>query len=212
MAKVLPDTVEARDDPKFPYSLELVALVATRFVDGNTNDSAAAARAIKLLDAVSKTIEAQAVLLGARVEADRRAKEAPDELPFAKAIRRITGKKTETEATKAFRDYLRLKLRMSALGNPRKVTKEQAKALLEPLVDGKAEVKEEAEIAKRMAAYRSAGFSQVDLVKIKESFDLLQANLIRPYRNSEKGKRGGRPRGSKKKTRKSLVRSPILEK
>ena len=48
---------ETTDEPKFRYSLELVATIAAHFVDGSSSDKAAADRAINFLDAVSKTIE-----------------------------------------------------------------------------------------------------------------------------------------------------------
>jgi hypothetical protein len=212
MAKSSGNSVEDRDEPKFPYSLELVATIAARFADGNVSDGAATERAIKLLDAVSRRIESKAALVRMREDVERLAKETPEQLDFANGIRWITGKRTETEATKAFRDYLRVKKRLSDLGHPPNVTYEQAKALLEPLADGKAAAAENAKIGKLIARYRKKGFSQVELVRIKESYDRLQAKLMRPYQNSEKGKKGGRPRSGGKRRKKSLVRNPTPEK
>ena len=190
-----------QDEPRFRYSLELVASIAAHFVDGNTSDAAAIDHALKLLDEVSKTIERKTILLHARHHAERLSKELPRHLPFAKGIRHITGRKTETEATNPFRDYLRLNLRLSDLGRPSRLTDEQVKALLRPFAEGKEKEAEDAQIEKGMASFRSTGFSQVDLVTIKRDRDFLQTAIVRPYQNSEKGKMPPAP--GKKRGRRS---------
>ncbi len=198
MAKVSAKTEVNRDEPKFRYSLELVATIAAHFVDGNTSDKAAADRAINLLDVVSKAIEGKMIWLRARNEAERLSLEIPKHLPFAKGIIWITGKRNQTDATKAFREYLRLNLRLSDLGRPSQLTDEQVKELLEPLPNEKAKTAEETRIEKIMADYRRIGFSQVALGSAQAERDRLQAGLVLPYQNSKKGKMGGRPRNAEK--------------
>lgn len=126
------------------------------------------------------------------------AAETPEFLDFVKGVRWITRKPTETDATKAFRDYLRVNLRNSAIGHPRELTDEEVKILLEPLANGSAKTGEDAEIKKLMDDYRRDGFCRWDLIKIKESHDKMQANVVIPYQNSKKGRMGGRPVGGKK--------------
>lgn len=191
------------DEPTFRYSLELVATIAVHFVDGNTNETAACERAIKLLDAASETIRRKTIILRARHEAERLSIETPKYLPFAKGIMRITATRTEGNAIKPFRDYLRLNLRLSDLGRPSQLTDEQVKALLKHLADGKEKQAEDSRIEEIMSRYRGKGFSQVDLVTIKQDRDFLQAGLVRPFQNSEKGKKGGRPPSRKENRKKS---------
>lgn len=201
------------EEPTFRYSLELVATIAAHFVDGNTNETAASERAIKLLDAVNETIRRKTIILRARTKAERLSKETPKHLPFAKGIRRITDQRTETEAIKPFRDYLRLNIRLSDLGHPSQLSDEQVKALFSPLPDGAAKEAEEALIQQILARYRENGFNQRDLISIKEAWERLRSGLVRSFQNSEKGKipprQGkwrGRPSVAQNNSKKSLER------
>jgi hypothetical protein len=199
------------DEPKFPYTLELVATIAARFIDAKTSDGAAAERAVKFLDAVAEAIERKVIILRARKKTEQISVETPAYLEFAKGVRRISGKPTETEAVKAFRNYLRLNLRLSALGRPGSLTEEQVENLLEPLADAEATDEEDRQVQKIMTRYRKSGFNQVQIITIKRDMDWLQSSFVRRYQNSKKGKQGGRPRG-KEKERKSLEREVLPKK
>ena len=202
-----------KDEPAFRYSLELVATIAAQFAGNGVNDREATERAIQLLNAVGKTIEGKMIMIRARKEAERLSLETPKHLPFAAGIRYITGKPTETEATTAFRDYLRLNLRLSDIGRPSRLTDEEVKAVLKPLPEGKEKEVEDARIEKIIARERSRGFGNNHLITYKRDRDFLQASFVRRHRNSEKGKlppaegkTRGRPKGSTKKQKKSLER------
>ena len=133
-------------------------------------------------------------------------------MDFAKGIKWITGKRNEADATKAFRDYLRLNLRLCNIGHPGQLTDEQVKKLLTPLVDEGAKATEDKQVEDMMTRERKTGFNQVALITTREQLEKYQAGFVRPYRNAEKGKRGGRPRGEKKKSKKPLERKATLEK
>ena len=153
-----------KDEPAFRYSLELVATIAAQFAGNGVNDREATERAIQLLNAVGKTIEGKMIMIRARKEAERLSLETPKHLPFAAGIRYITGKPTETEATTAFRDYLRLNLRLSDIGRPSRLTDEEVKAVLKPLPEGKEKEVEDARIEKIIARERSRGFGNNHLI------------------------------------------------
>jgi len=188
------------NDLKFRYSLELVATIAAHLVDESTIDfTVATERAIKLLDAVSTTIEKKAILLRDHENAKRLSQETPEHLEFAKGIRRITVQRTEIEATKEFRKYLRLNIRLGTIKSSHRLTDEQVKALFEPLPNAKATAVENALIEKLIVDFRRTGFSQREMNRIKIQRNLYQTRLVGPYQNSEKGKKGGRPVSAKNK-------------
>ena len=193
------------DEPAFRYSLELVATIAAHFVDGNTNETAASERAIKLLDAANETIRRKTILLRARTKAERLSKEIPKHLPFAKGIRWITEQRTETQAIKPFRDYVRLNVRLGELGRPSQLSGEQVKALFSPLPEGAARETEDALIQRILARYREKGFNQVQLISIKGEWERLRSELVRPFQNSEKGKMA--PRQGKQRGRPSVAQN-----
>lgn len=196
--------VENRDEPEFRYSLELVATIAAHFADGKTDDREAVDRAIRLLDAASTKIQNANVWLRARRNAERISEETPKHLEFAKGIRWITGKRTETDRMMAFRTYLRLNLRLSRESRNADITNEKVTELLEPLADGVAQAAEDDQIEQIIIRFRRDGFGQVPLVTIKEQWESYQAGILRPYQAVKKGKKGGRPRGSRKSRKKSL--------
>lgn len=197
--------------PQFPYSAEAVASIAVHFLNETTTEWEACQRAIKLLDAASGTIRGKTIAHWIDYEAEQARAQMPEWSPFAKGVRLITRRRTETEAVKAFRNYLRLFGRLSAAGFPgRQFTKSQLKALFASLPEGRAKEAEDAQIEASMVEYRRTGFSQRRLAGMREGHEYLETVLLRPIRNSEKGKRGGRPRGSKKNGKKSLAASTAL--
>lgn len=205
-------------DEPYRYSLELVATIAARFVDGNTSDKAATARAIAFLDNVEKTIAGKMVWIRARQEAEWLSGQAPKpkrnekHIRFAAGIRWVTDAGSEANAIKPFRDYLRLNSRLSKMGRPSQLTDEQAGELLEPLATSAERAAEDAWIEQRIADYRREGFGNATIVSIKLDRERLQAGLVIPYQNSTKGKSGGRPPGSKKRREKSLVPKSAVKK
>lgn len=192
------------DEPTFRYSLELVATISAHFVDGNTSDMAASERAIKLLDAVSETIRRKEIWLRARTKAGRLSEETPKHLKFAKGLQWLFGRGSETKNIEPFRSYLRLNIRLNDLGRPSELTEAEVSALLAPLPDGPEREEENARIQIIEKRYRDTDFNQVDLIQIKEESDWLNSRLVRPFVNSNKGKKGGRSRGSKKNPKKIL--------
>lgn len=215
MAKVTKNPGETQDEPMFRYSLELVSMVAAHFAGRNMTDSDAADRAIKLIDTVKATIDRRIVVLQARRKAEQLSRETPRHLDFAKGIRRITKKRTETDATKAFREHLRLNLRLNALGRPESLTDEQKQKLLRPLAKQKERHGEDTTIESLIAKYRQKGFSQVDLISISKERDYLQRTLVQPYQNSQKGRMpsaSGKRRGRPNKPKKDLVAKVPTEK
>jgi len=190
-------------DEPFRYSLELVATIATRFVDGETDDNAAAGRAISFLDAVSN-------VLRVRKEVERNLQATPKYLPFAKGIKFITGKPTESDGIKSFKDFLRLELRRLSSEQP---IHEWVKAGLKPLADEKAQADEDSRIEDKLKSYRNTGFDQAELLDFQNFREFLMKNFVRPHLASEKGKmppkegkKRGRPSMVKKSSKKFLVR------
>lgn len=204
-------TAKAEEAPESPfrYSLELVATIAASFADGNTSDNAAADRAIKLLDAVSATIARKLIIQRAREKAERVANETPKHLDFAKGLRWLFGRGSETKNIEPFRKYLRLNIRLVAIGHPSIPTEAEITALLAPLPEGPEKEKEDASVQTIEKRERDEGFHQVQLVQIKEMVERYKASIVSPYMNSEKGKKGGRgkKRGVvEKSSKKSLAR------
>ncbi len=183
---------ETTDEPKFRYSLELVATIAAHFVDGSSSDKAAADRAINFLDAVSKTIEGRMIMLRARQKAEKLSEESPKHLPFRKGLFYITGKKTETEAVRLYRSYLTANSRLVAIGMPHELTHEQVSTLQAPPVDAK-QAANEAWISTRIAEDRQTGFGQHRLIDLKQAI-ASHVVLMRRFQAYEKGRKGGRPR------------------
>lgn len=204
-----PEDVRAlgEGEPSYRYSVESVATIAAHFVDGNTTEAAACERAIKLLDAASETIRRKTIWLRARAKAETLSRETPKHLGFAKGLRWLFGRASETKNVEPFRSYLRLNVRLCDLGRPSQLTDEQAKTLLAPLPEGAEKEAEDTRIQAIEKRYRENGFNQVDLVSIREESDFLKSRVVLPLMNSEKGKQGGRPRGAKDSSKNSLVRT-----
>lgn len=186
------------DLPPFRYSVELVASVAVHFANGVQNDREAAERAIRLLDAVGETIRCKRVWMRAQLEAEKLSEQFPKRTKFGGGIRLITGRRTETEAAKPFREHLRLHLRLHRLGRPSWLTDEQVRALLAPVSDDVQVREEESEIETIEARFRQKGFNQVELITMKQEFDFLNEQIVRPRVNAEKGRKGAEAKKLKK--------------
>lgn len=185
----------------FRYSVEVIAGIAAHFLNEETDERKACVQAIKLLDAAADVARGTMIEEHIHGEADELLRQTPDGLPFEKGVRWITGKRTQTDAQKAFRDYLRRSDRLQKMGFPNggyPLTNEQIGILLASLPDGPKKEEEDARINETIEKHRKHGFTRRELAGMKELLAFIQNGIVRPFINSKKGKKGGRPRKSKK--------------
>lgn len=203
------------DDVKFPYSVELVAIVAAHFVDEKTTKTDAAKHALELLDAVRLLIASETEKLHVQAENERMRDQIPDHSDFLSGIRLITRKGSDEEAIEVYREFVRVLERLEKYQFFRfrteqvgpldqfwnrstevvreidetfwRLSAESRKLLIEPLAAIEKQAEEDRLIEVTIALAHRVGFSAESLLEAKKEFALIQRHVVIPYKNSLKG-------------------------